>query len=76
MQWGSRNIPGKLVSKKPGTRYGLTTTAKAQQPRSVACSERKNTKENKDKVTEARKEYNHAEKEVERRYNNKLKKEL
>ena len=31
-------IPGKLVSKKPETRYGLMTTARVQQLKSVACS--------------------------------------
>ena len=72
-------IPGKLVSKKTGDKVWFDDQCKraARKKRRLFKKLKKNnTARNKDKFTEARKEYNHAEKLARRRYNIKLRKEL
>ena len=72
-------IPAKFVSKKAGDKVWLDDLYKwtAIRKRHLFKKLKKNkTEENKVKFTEARKEYNHAEKEARKRYNKKLKKEL
>ena len=72
-------IPGKLVSKKTGDKIWFDDHCKraaTKKRRLFRVLKKKNTEENKNNFTKARKEYNHVEKVAKRRYNNKLKKEL
>jgi len=72
-------IPAKIVSKKTGDKVWFDDHCKraaTKKRRLFRKLKKNNTRENKDKFTKARKEYNHAEKVARRSYNNKLRKEL
>ena len=72
-------IPGKLVTRRTGDKVWFNDDcrrAAKKKRRLLKKFEKTNTMDNKAKFTDARKDYNRAEKKARRGYNDKLKKEL